>query len=194
MATSSGPIVLKSEAAHSPMLARLAMWIRLSGKSRVWTPCGVTQAMAAAARPKPPQRRTTGSRPSARAASRASSATGPISARPKKKLPCRLAHRAISGSTIQRGPRPSARARISSAVQISRIGKATMCGRASRLPVQSSMPKTSTVTQGKPLSQRPRSRASSQAVSAAAAPASSITPLQPARLKAPPNSTSDSHS
>ena len=77
-------------------------------------------------------------RPQCSAASRllssvstASTPSAAASARPKAKLPCRLAQSGISSSSHQLGAVPRSRAATSPSVQAASSGKASRCGRAS---------------------------------------------------------------
>ena len=68
------------------------------------------------------------------AAISASTANSAANAKPKMKLPCRLAHRTISGTSHKGGARSSSRAFTSAAVHSTRIGSAKICGRARMWP------------------------------------------------------------
>ena len=54
----------------------------------------------------------------------------PVIARPKMKLPCRLAHSVSSGSSHHDGGRAVSTARISAAIHVTISGSARTCGRA----------------------------------------------------------------
>jgi len=124
----------------------------------------------------------------------ASSATGPIMARPKVKLPCRFAHSVINGSSIQFGGRFSVRDSTMLPHQATMIGIASTCGLASSDGAARIAARKTPVVAAGAESNRYSCRASKTNDNPTHAAASVITPCHAAALKASASSTSASHS
>jgi hypothetical protein len=114
----------------------------------------------------------------------ASSATGPIMARPKVKLPCRFAHRIISGRMRHGGGASVSRARMSAAIHATMIGKASTCGRASTCGASSTSAHISATSTGVVCHSRIRKRASNAKARPVVRLASATTAGQPPVSKA----------
>ena len=110
------------------------------------------------------------------------------------KPPCMLAHAVISAASASGGARPRSAAAMSPALQAAASGKASMCGRASRLAVASPKPSPTIAMSGAPRRLRAALKPTISAAAATAAAVRSTTPLQPPRRKASVMRTSDSHS
>ena len=116
---------------HSPKDSCSAgIAISRNGSKKPAIPIGVSSAAANASRLNPAQRRASWARRSG--ASIASAARNAARASPNMKLPCRLAHNAITSSKRKGGPDPVSRATSSARDHSTRSGSASKWGRTSR--------------------------------------------------------------
>jgi hypothetical protein len=106
----------------------------------------VAQQATTAAMPNAAQRSASDLRATRSAFHSASSPNAPTSTRPNTKPPCRLAHKAIHGSSHGDGASPRPLADISPLAHTSMIGSTSTCGRARKCPIESTSTANATAT------------------------------------------------
>ena len=171
----------KSCGFHSPISASAGPRPSTRRVTRIDSgPYGVMQAATSASTPNNVQRSMTETRCAGCATINASSATGAIRKMPKVKLPCRLAHNVMSGSSANDGRRLSSSARTSPATHSTITGSASACGRATMCGDASTKAAVTSTRAGVSARRAIRKYVSRPKVAAMAAPATATMPLQPA--------------